>query len=68
LPNNAKRPDLYATFDLVKFKSRVNQRGAKDNWAIVANISDHKRMIALAAIVRIEQDRQQQITLPRRRF
>jgi hypothetical protein len=47
-------PERYTTFNTVGLPARVNAKGVHNAWAAVANISDHRTMIALAALKRLE--------------
>lgn len=47
-------PERYTTFITVGLPTRVNAKGVRNAWAVVTNISDHKTMIALAALKRLE--------------
>ncbi|MEW6118408.1 MAG: hypothetical protein AB1553_16155 [Nitrospirota bacterium] len=47
-------PERYTIFHTVGLPIRVNTKGVHNAWAVVANISDHKTMIALAALRRFE--------------
>jgi len=43
-------PDRYIMFHVTGLPLRVNAKGVHGAWAVVANISDHESMIALAAL------------------
>jgi hypothetical protein len=47
-------PERYATLNVVGMPTRVLAKGVHSAWAVVANISDHKTMITLAALRRAE--------------
>ncbi len=47
-------PDRYAAFNVVGMPTRVSAKGVHNAWAVVANISDHKAIIAFAALRRAE--------------
>lgn len=47
-------PERYTTFNTVGLPTRVDAKGVHNAWAVVANISDHRVMIALAALRRLE--------------
>ena len=50
-------PERYVMFNVVGLPLRVQGLGVHNAWAIVANISDHKTLIALAALRRLERKR-----------
>lgn len=50
-------PECYTIFNAVGLPTRVGARGAHKAWAVVANISDHRTMIALAALRRMERNK-----------
>jgi hypothetical protein len=47
-------PERYTLFNVVGLPIRVQAKGVHNAWAVVANISDHKTMIALAALRKAE--------------
>jgi hypothetical protein len=47
-------PDRYAALNVVGMPTRVLAKGVHSAWAVVANISDHRTMLALAALRRGE--------------
>jgi len=47
-------PARYAPFHVVGLKNRINVKGVRNAWAVVANIADHRTMVALAALRRLE--------------
>jgi len=47
-------PARYAPFHVVGLKNRIHGKGVRNAWAVVANVADHKTMIALAALRRLE--------------
>jgi len=47
-------PERYAMFNTVGLPVRINAKGVRKAWAVVANISDHRAMVALAALRRYE--------------
>lgn len=47
-------PERYIMFSAVGLSTRVNTGRVHSAWAVVANVSDHKTMIALAALRRRE--------------
>lgn len=51
-------PDRYTAFTTVGLPTRVNAKGARSAWAAVTNLADHKTMIALAALRRLERQRE----------
>ena len=50
-------PDRYAMFNTVGMPIRIIGKGVRNAWAVVANISDHRTMISLAALRRLERNR-----------
>ena len=50
-------PDKYAMFSTVGLKMRVLGNGVRNAWAVVANIADHRALIELAALRRMERSR-----------
>ena len=50
-------PERYTPFKTLGLPTRVDAKGVHNAWAIVANISDHKVMIALAGLRRMERSR-----------
>jgi hypothetical protein len=49
-------PERYTIFNGVGLPTRVNAKGVHNTWAVVANVSDHRTMIALAALRRMERN------------
>jgi len=49
-------PERYVPFRVVGLKTRVSGKGTRNAWAIVANVTDHKTMVALAGLRRLEKD------------
>lgn len=47
-------PDRYAGFTTVGLPTRVDAKGVRNAWAVVTNLADHKTMIVLATLRRIE--------------
>ena len=47
-------PERYVGFNTVGLPRRVSAKGVRNSWSVVANVSDHKTMIALAALRRRE--------------
>ena len=47
-------PERYSRFVTVGLPTRVSAKGLRNSWVIVANVSDHDQMIALAALRRLE--------------
>jgi hypothetical protein len=47
-------PARYAPFHVVGLKNRIRVKGVRNAWAVVANVADHKTMVALAALRRLE--------------
>jgi len=50
-------PERYAMFNIEGLPIRVKGPGVRRAWAVVANIADHKTLIALAALRRLERMR-----------
>jgi len=50
-------PERYSALSVVGLPTRVAGPGVHSAWAVVANVSDHRSMIALAALRRLERDR-----------
>ena len=50
-------PARYAPFHVVDLKNRIRGKGVMNAWAVVANVADHKMMVALAALRRLEKKR-----------
>jgi len=50
-------PERYAQFNVVGLPLRVQGPGVHKAWAVVANIADHKTLIDLAALKRLERER-----------
>ena len=49
--------ERYIMFNPVGMRTRVTGSGVHNAWAVAANISDHQRMIALAALRNLERIR-----------
>lgn len=47
-------PERYTVFHTVGLPTRIRAKGVRGAWAIVANVSDHRTMIGLAALRRLE--------------
>lgn len=47
-------PERYSMFNVVGLSTRVQGKGVHNAWAVVANIADHKTLINLAALRRLE--------------
>ena len=54
---NEPIPERYNMFNVVGLPVRVRAKGVHKAWAVVANIADHKTMIMLAALRRLERSR-----------
>ena len=50
-------PERYAGFVTVGLPLRVSAKGLRNSWVVVANVSDVRSMIALAALRRLERMR-----------
>jgi hypothetical protein len=50
-------PERYAPFNVVGLPLRVQGPGVHQAWAVVANIADHKTLIDLAALRKLERKR-----------
>lgn len=50
-------PERYTLFDTVGLPLRVQASGVHRAWAVVANIADHKTLVALAGLRRLERER-----------
>ena len=50
-------PERYAMFNVEGLPVRVQGPGVHGAWAIVANIAEHKTLITLAALRRLERER-----------
>lgn len=50
-------PERYAMFNVEGLPLRVHGSGVHGAWAVVASIADHKTLIALAALRRLERRR-----------
>jgi hypothetical protein len=51
-------PERYTGLPVVGFPTRVNGAGVRNTWAVVANVADHRLMIALPALRRLERSRE----------
>lgn len=51
---DAAIPERYTVFNTIGLPTRVNAKGIHNAWAVVTNISDHRTMIGLAALKRLE--------------
>jgi hypothetical protein len=47
-------PERYILFNVVGMPTRIKTSGVHNAWAVSANIADHKTMIALASLRRLE--------------
>jgi hypothetical protein len=47
-------PQRYMMFDCVGLRNRISGPGVHNAWAVVANVTDHGTMAALAALRRME--------------
>lgn len=52
-----KIPSRYTQFQVEGLPNRVKAKGVHNAWCVVANLSDHKTMIALAALRKDERKR-----------
>jgi hypothetical protein len=50
-------PERYTPFNVVGLPLRVQGPGVRQAWAVVANIADHKTLIDLAALRKLERKR-----------
>jgi len=50
-------PERYSMFNVIGLPLRVDADGVRDTWSVVANIADHKTMIALAFLRKYEKGR-----------
>lgn len=50
-------PERYSMFNVEGLPVRIQGSGVHGAWAVVANIADHKTLIALAALRRLERRR-----------
>lgn len=50
-------PERYAMFNIEGLPLRIRGSGVHSAWAVVANIGDHKTLIALAGLRRLERER-----------
>lgn len=50
-------PERYAAFTVVGLPTRVAAAGVHNAWAVLANVSDHQALAALAGLRRIERRR-----------
>ena len=50
-------PARYSPFHVVGLPTRVAGKGVHNAWAVVTNIADHKTLIDLAALRRVERER-----------
>lgn len=51
-------PERYSGLPVAGLPTRVNGAGVHNAWAVVANVSDHRTMFALAALRRLERNRE----------
>lgn len=51
-------PSFYSNFTVEGLPNRIKTKGVRNAWSVVANISDHKTMIALAFLRKHERDSQ----------
>jgi hypothetical protein len=49
-------PALYANFNVEGLPNRIKTKGVHNAWSVVANVSDHKAMIALAFLRKHEKE------------
>jgi hypothetical protein len=49
-------PSMYANFEVEGLPNRIKARGVHKAWSVVANISEHKDMIALAFLRKKEKE------------
>lgn len=47
-------PERYTLFNVVGLRLRTKAKGVHDVWAVVANIADHKTLVTLAGLRRLE--------------
>jgi len=47
-------PERYTMFRVEGLFNRIKVKGVKNGWAVVANVSDHKSLITLASLRRLE--------------
>lgn len=47
-------PDRYSGLPIVGMPTRVTGTGVHNAWAVLANIADHRLLLALAALRRLE--------------
>jgi len=50
-------PERYSMFNVVGLPVHVQAKGVHNAWAVVSNIADHKTLIALAALRRLERQK-----------
>ena len=50
-------PERYTAFNTVGLPTQIKSKGVRNAWAVVANISDHRTITALATLRRIERKR-----------
>lgn len=50
-------PERYSALPVLGLPTRVSGPGVHEAWAVVANVADHRTMIALAALRRLERNR-----------
>lgn len=50
-------PERYTAFNVIGLSTRVSGPKLRNAWVVLANISDHKTLIALAALRRFERNR-----------
>ena len=53
-------PERYAMFNVIGLPCRVKGKGVHNAWAVVTNIADHKTLITLAALRRLEKMRKKE--------
>ena len=51
-------PERYSGLPVVGLPTRVASAGVHNAWAVVANVADHRTMFALAALRRLERNRE----------
>jgi hypothetical protein len=50
-------PERYAGLPVIGLPTRITGTGVHGAWAVMANVSDHRTLIALAALRRLERNR-----------
>jgi hypothetical protein len=49
-------PPFYSNFTVEGLPNRIKSKGVRKAWSVIANISDHKAMMALAFLRKYERD------------